>query len=104
MTDKINGQGFKPTDLTGSARRPEGATGATGAAGKTSGGTSSTGETVNISASSLLLGELQSAISALPVADSGRVDAVKQAITSGAYEVDSIAVADSMIRLERELI
>jgi len=104
MTEKINGQGFRPTDLAGSTRRPEGSTEATGAAGKTSGSTSSTGETVNISQSSLLLSELQQAISALPVADAGRVDALKQAITSGAYEVDSVAVADNMIRLERELI
>ena len=103
MTEKINGQGFRPTDLAGSTRRPEGSSGATGAAGKTSGSTSSTGETVNISASSILLGELQSAIGALPVVDSGRVDALKQAITSGAYEVDSLAVADNIIRLEREL-
>ena len=104
MADKINGQGFRPTDLTGSTRRPTGSTGATGAAGKTSGGTSSTGETVNISQSSMLLNELQRAISALPVADAGRVNALKHAITSGAYEVDSVAVADNILRLERELI
>ena len=103
MTEKINGQGFRPTDLAGSTRRPEGTTGSTGATGKTSGTTSTTGETVNISSSSLLLGELQDAISALPVVDSGRVNALKQAITSGAYEVDYLAVADNMIRLEREL-
>ena len=103
MTEKINGQGFRPTDLTGSTRRPEGSSEATGAAGKTSGGTSSTGDTVNISASSILLSDLQSAIAAIPVVDAGRVDALKQAITSGAYEVDSLAVADNMIRLEREL-
>ena len=71
MTEKINGQGFRPTDLTGSTRRPEGSTGATGAAGTTSGSTSTTGETVNISQSSMLLNELQRAISALPVADAG---------------------------------
>lgn len=104
MTEKINGQGFGPADLTGKTRRPEGSGTATEAAGKTSAGTSSTGETVSISQSSLLLSELQRAIASLPVADAGRVAALKNAITSGAYEVDPVAVADRIIRLERELV
>jgi negative regulator of flagellin synthesis FlgM len=102
MTEKINGQGFRPTDMAGSARRPEGSA-ATGTSSASAGSVSDTGDTVNFSRSSMVLSELQRAVSALPVVDAGRVDALRLAITSGAYEVDSASVADNMIRLEREL-
>ncbi len=102
MTEKINGQGFRPTDSTGSTRRPEGSR-ATGTTSSSTGSISSTGDTVNVSRSSLLLNELQRAVSALPVVDASRVDALTQAITSGVYVVNSISVADGIIRSEREL-
>ena len=102
MTEKINSSGFRPTDQTGSSRRPEGAESTT-TSGTSTGGAASTGDTVSFSRSSMLLSELQRTVSALPVVDALRVEAMKQAITSGVYEVDSSAVADSMLRLEREL-
>lgn len=104
MTEKINGQGFRPTDLTGRTRRPEGAAATSGATTSAStGGVSSTGDTVNVSRSSLLLSELQRTVTALPIVDTNRVDALTYAISSGLYEVDSYAVADGMLRAEREL-
>ena len=102
MTEKINSPGFRPTDLTGSTRRPESSESTT-KSGTSAGDVASTGDTVNFSRSSMLLSELHRTVSALKVVDALRVEAMKQAITSGAYEVDSSAVADGMLRLEREL-
>ena len=102
MTEKVNGQGFRPTDMTGTTRRPD--------LSETSESTSSskasatnTEDTVNVSRSSVLLSELEQVVSSLPVVDSARVDELKQAIASGTYEVDSSSVAERMMRLEREL-
>ena len=102
MTEKINGRGLRPTDTAGGSRLSEGS-GATGTPSASAGGLSDTGDTVNSGRSSMVLSELQRAVSALPVVDAGRVDALRLAVTSGAYEVDSASVADNMIRLEREL-
>ncbi len=102
MTEKIDGQGVRPTDMTGSTRRPE-KTEAGGNASSSTGNISSSEDTVNVSRSSVLLSELQQVVSALPVVDAERVDKLREAIASGTYTIDSNSVADRMIRLEREL-
>ena len=58
-------------------------------------------ETVNLTSSAKLLERLDKALEALPVVDQQRVDEVKSAISSGAYEIDADAIADAMIRLDR---
>lgn len=102
MTEKITGQGLRPTDMTGSTRRPEG-TQAAGTTSSSTASTTSTEDTVNVSRSSLLLSELERAVAALPVVDANRVETLKQAIESGQYEVDSQSLADSIMRIEQEL-
>jgi len=101
MTEKIYGSGFRPADAAG-ARRTEAAKPAAAGSSvtKRDGGA---GETVQLTASARLLGKLEEAIRAVPVVDAERVAALRDAIDSGSYEVDAHAVAERMLRLEREL-
>jgi len=102
MTDKINGQGHRPLDLTGTSRKSgvqegQDATRATGS------GNQSTGDTVSLTRSALLLGRLEELVAGTPVVNNERVDAIRQALTSGAYEVDAHTVADKLIQSENDL-
>jgi negative regulator of flagellin synthesis FlgM len=102
MTDKINGQGHQPLDLTGTSRKlgvqdGQDATRATGS------GDRSTGDTVSFTRSALLLGRLEELVASTPVVSNERVDAIRQALASGAYEVDAHTVADKLLRSENDL-
>lgn len=101
MTEKISGQGFKPLD-TGSTRRAEKVESGRGSHAAETRGESS-GETVNVERSELLLGRIEQALQATPIVDAGRVSAIKDAVASGAYEIDPAIVAAKILRLEREL-
>lgn len=102
MTDKINGLGFRPVDSGGTGR-----TGQSGRAGgaEPSGGRRdvSSADQVSVTSSSLLLQRLEEALQSSPAVDAERVRAVRDAIASGAYEIDPGIVADKVMRLEREL-
>lgn len=104
MTERINGQGFRPTDTAG-ARRTDGA--------KPAGTPSSDGaaasaprsdDTVNLTRSGLLMNKLEELVHSLPAVDADRVRAIKEALASGSYDVEDQVVADKMIRLDRELL
>jgi negative regulator of flagellin synthesis FlgM len=105
MTEKINNQGFRPTD-TASTRRSDAAKPANSqeqssrAAPEKS---AAAGDTVSITQSGLLMSKLEEIVQRTPVVDQDRVAAIKEAIASGKYEVDDQRVADRMLRLEREL-
>jgi negative regulator of flagellin synthesis FlgM len=101
MTDKINGQGFRPVDTGGTRRpsQPERAAGARPAAG----GPADSADQVSVTSSSLLLSRLEDALQSSPAVDAERVRAVRDAIASGAYEIDPGVIAEKIIRLEREL-
>jgi len=104
MTERINGQGFRPLDTSG-ARRTEGAKAGTGqGAASTETSAPQAGDTVNITRSALLLAKLQEVVSAAPVVDKDKVAAVKSAVNAGTYPIDDQSVADGMIRLDRELL
>jgi flagellar biosynthesis anti-sigma factor FlgM len=51
-----------------------------------------------------LLGKLEEIVHGSPSVDAERVRAIKEALSSGSYEVDDQAVADNMIRMDRELL
>lgn len=102
MTDKINGQGYRPVDVAGNARRLGGA-GANEGEGS-SNATAATGEQVSLTRSAVLLGRLEEALASVPVVNDARVDAIRQAVDSGAYEIDAEAIADQIIRLEQEIV
>jgi negative regulator of flagellin synthesis FlgM len=105
MTEKINGQGFRPSDTAG-ARRSEAAKPAgsqeqsrTASAGKSA----SASDTVSITQSGLLMSKLEELVQRAPVVDQERVAAIKDAIASGTYEIDAQRTADRLLKLEREL-
>lgn len=102
MTEKITGQGFRPID-TGSARRTERGGSSPTKSTAPGGAGAGAGETVDVGRSELLLSRLAQTLDATPVVDAGRVRAIKNAISSGAYEIDSRAIADKLVELERML-
>jgi negative regulator of flagellin synthesis FlgM len=105
MTDKINGQGFRPNDTAG-ARRTEAAKPASKEA-KGSAGTdavASSGDTVNITRSGLLMSKLEEVVQRAPVVDAERVAAIKDALAAGSYEIDDQRVADKLLKFERDVL
>lgn len=63
-------------------------------------GKSSTADTVSISENAAQLGKIGNTIDSAPVIDTQRVEAVKQAIADGTYEVDAAKVADKLMQFE----
>jgi negative regulator of flagellin synthesis FlgM len=106
MTEKINGQGFRPADTAG-ARRSEASKaassqgqGRSAAAGKSA----ASGDTVSITQSGLLMSKLQELVQNTPVVDHERVAAIKDSLASGTYEIDDQRVADKLLRFERNVL
>jgi negative regulator of flagellin synthesis FlgM len=103
MTERINGQGFRPLDTSG-ARRTEGAkAGAGQGAPVAEPSAPQAGDTVNITHSALLLAKLEEIVRSTPAVDANRVGAIRDAVAAGTYPIDDQSVADNMIRLDREL-
>ena len=105
MTEKINNQGLRPTDTAGT-RRSEASKAARHDSAKEAvhgTGGSSSGDTVNVSQSGLFMSRLQEVVHNTPVVDTQRVAALKNAISSGSYEVDNQKTADKLLRFERNL-
>ena len=106
MTEKINGQGFRPTDV--GARRSEGAKSATTTAKNTASApqppAARADATVNLTQSGLLMVRLEDIVRNAPAVDVERVAAIKDAIASGSYQIDEQRIADQMLRMEKELL
>jgi len=66
-------------------------------------GQSSTMDTVSLSDSAKQLGRLESSVSASPVIDTQRVEAVKKAISNGEYDIDPVKVASKLMQFESAL-
>ena len=64
---------------------------------------SSRSDTVSLTSSAKLLAELDQTLADLPTVDSGRVAEIRSAIENGDYQIDSGAIADAMLRLDRLL-
>ncbi len=58
-------------------------------------------DTVNLTSSAKLLARLDKTLESLPAVNAERVAEIRTAIESGDYEIDSDAIADAMIRLDR---
>jgi negative regulator of flagellin synthesis FlgM len=106
MTEKINGQGHRPTDV--GARRSEGAKSATTSARSTAAApqqpAARADDTVNLTQSGLLMVRLEDIVRNTPAVDVERVAAIKDAIASGSYQIDEQRIADKMLRMEKELL
>jgi negative regulator of flagellin synthesis FlgM len=103
MTEKINGQGFRPADAAG-PRRAESAKAASSKVETSAPATAGAGDTVNLTRSGVMLSKLEESLQSVPVVDAERVRAIKDALASGGYQIDDQAVADKLIRFDRELI
>jgi negative regulator of flagellin synthesis FlgM len=106
MTERINGQGFRPTDTAGTRRTDSAKSADKSAPAETSatGTHKASGDTVNLTRSAVLLSKLEELVHSLPVVDADRVRAIKEELASGSYAIDEQAVADKMIRFDRELL
>jgi negative regulator of flagellin synthesis FlgM len=62
-----------------------------------------TGDTLTLTDSARSLQKIEEAVAKAPVVDAQKVAAVKQAIDSGTYKVDSNRVAGKMLKYERGL-
>jgi negative regulator of flagellin synthesis FlgM len=102
MTEKINGQGFRPADTAG-ARRSEAAKAVSSQAQPRKSETPSSADTVSITPSALLMAKLGEVVRNAPVVDNERIAALKDAIAAGTYQVDAQKVADRILKLERDL-
>ena len=61
-------------------------------------------DTVNLTSSAKLLERLDKTLTALPAVDLERVAEIRTAIENGDYEIDSDAIADAIIRIDRSLV
>jgi negative regulator of flagellin synthesis FlgM len=107
MTEKINGQGIRPTDTAGTRRSEAAKAPGSQGHGRAAGAADSSaaaGDTVSITQSGLLLSKLEELVQGTPVVDAGRVAALKDAIASGSYEIDDQRVADNLLRFERDVL
>ena len=61
------------------------------------------GDKVELTQNAQLLQRLDKTLGELSAVDSRRIDAVREAIQNGDYEVDAEKIADAMLRFDREL-
>jgi len=64
----------------------------------------SSSDTVKLTSSAKLLERLDKTLESLPAVNAERVAEIRNAIESGDYVIDSDAIADAMIRLDRSLV
>ena len=62
-----------------------------------------TGDQLTLTSSARSLQKIEEAIAQTPVVNSSKVAAVKQAISSGTYQVNSASVADKLLKFESGL-
>ena len=68
------------------------------------GGQSATSEdTVDLTNVARLMQRVENMLASVPPTDRARVDAVRQALANGSYEVDPERIAARIVNLEREL-
>jgi len=101
MTNKIDGQGYRPLDATGASKKLGVQD---GNAASRDANAQATGDTVNLTRSGLLLGRLEELVASSPAVNNERVDAIRQALESGAYEVDAQSLASKILQFEKDLV
>jgi len=66
-------------------------------------GSSQTRETVSLGNASSQIRSIENTLASLPVVDTQRVEAFRQLIADGTYNVDANSIADKLINLEQSL-
>ena len=103
MTDKISG--FSAAEPVAPVKGSGSNAAVTGKQGETAEtNTSATqADQLTLTSSARSLQKIEDAIAQTPVVNSSKVDAVKQAISSGTYQVNSASVADKLLQFESGL-
>ena len=104
MTDKISGfsaaEPVAPVKGSGSNASVAGKQGETA---ETSTAATQSADQLTLTSSARSLQKIEDAIAQAPVVNSSKVAAVKQAISSGTYQVNSASVADKLLQFESGL-
>lgn len=109
MADKISGYGSNGVDIAstrsrGSARNERVSEGdKTEASGTASGTASSASSQVRLTDTATNLKQIEARIANQPDVDRARVDAVRQRVESGAYQMNAGRLADRLLAFERDL-
>jgi negative regulator of flagellin synthesis FlgM len=101
MADKINGYGRNGVDITSTRLRAI-ERGEDARKSRKSESVSS-GDDVQLTRAATSLKQVETQLAGLPDVDRARVDAVRQRIESGSYQMDANRIADRLLRFEREL-
>jgi negative regulator of flagellin synthesis FlgM len=99
---KINDLTQPQTQRSGAGRGTEEASASTSGKGKAVTPTSAA-DTVNLSDTAQKLNELQERLSAVPVVDGQRVEAIRTAVENGSYQIDPMRVAEKLMKYEEQL-
>ena len=100
MANKISGIDGRPVQVGGSAPVSRTRDTTDGRKAETTSSTSN----IDVSDTARALAALEEHISALPVVNETRVEAVRRALDEGRYHVDAQRVADKMLRFEGDLL
>lgn len=107
MADKITGNGGGGVDITSARSRAAGRNERATRGDKTDGGSraeaGSSSSQVQLTDTAVNLKQIESRIAGLPDIDRARVDAVRQRVDSGAYQVNAGRLADRLLAFERDL-
>lgn len=105
MAEKINGQGFRPTDV-GTRRSEAAKPGASSTRGTAAAPQqpARADETVNLTQSGKLMARLAEIVRNAPPIDLARIATIKDQLAAGTYKFDDQRVADQMLRAEREFV
>lgn len=101
MSTKIDGSGERYTPPV-SRTAPTRATVMTTAAGKPDGG-SPRGDAVSLTRDAQLISETRIAAQNAPAVDQQRIDAVRQSLRDGSYQIDARSIAARLLKTEWEL-
>ncbi len=101
MTDKINGYGRTelPASRSGSVKRTE-----QGESARSAGGEESTRtDAVALTDTAVRLKRIEASLAELPEVDQARVDALREQVDAGDYQVDGKEIARKLMQLEQDL-
>lgn len=103
MPIEINGHNLSQTGSAGESAKLRAVRGEDKAATQQQTGAAASTDTVQLTGTAALLQKLDAQIAAQPVVDVQRVEAIRQQIANGTYQIDPQRVADKLIRAETAL-
>ncbi len=104
MTDKISGfSAAEPVAPVKGSSSNAAVTGKQGETAETGTSAAQSGDQLTLTSSARSLQKIEDAIAQTPVVNSSKVASVKEAISSGTYQVNSSSVADKLLQFESGL-